>query len=117
MNKAIENFLKFLKSRGLSLHTIRAYQTDLTQLEEFISHFFPDEVIKVEQIERLMLRDFLRHKSEEGNSNRSLARKATTLKEFFQFCFKNELINTNPAAQLKIPKFEKNFPNFSVRKK
>jgi tyrosine recombinase XerC len=112
MNEAIESFLKFLKSRGLSLHTIRAYQTDLTQLEEFISHFFPDEVIKMEQIERLMLRDFLRHKSEEGNSNRSLARKATTLKEFFQFCFKNELINTNPAAQLKIPKFEKKLPKF-----
>jgi tyrosine recombinase XerC len=112
MKDAIIAFLRLLNSRGLSKHTIRAYQTDLYQLENFLQKYFPDGIVKIDQIERLFLRDFLRLKSEEGNSNRSLARKATSIKEFFIYCQKNEFLSTNPAAQLKIPKFEKKLPKF-----
>ncbi|MBT6994243.1 MAG: tyrosine-type recombinase/integrase, partial [Candidatus Cloacimonetes bacterium] len=68
------------------------------------------------EISRLFLRDFLRHLSLNGRHNRTLARKVTTLKSYFQFCTKNNFINENPAEKLKIPKFEKKLPKYFSEK-
>ena len=110
MQKAIDEFVRTLISRGLSEHTITAYKKDLLQLQEFLTKYFEDENVKVEKITRLFLRDFLRHLSMNGRNNRTLARKATTIKNFFQFCEKNNYVTKNPASNLHIPKFEKNLP-------
>ena len=110
MQKAIDEFVRTLISRGLSEHTIIAYNKDLLQLQEFLVKYFEDDDVKVDQITRLFLRDFLRHLSKNDRNNRTLARKATTMKNFFQFCEKNKYLSRNPASKLHIPKFEKNLP-------
>ncbi|MDP8204225.1 MAG: tyrosine recombinase [Candidatus Tenebribacter mawsonii] len=110
MQKIIDEFVKILISRGLSEHTITAYKKDLLQLQKFLSRYFDDEVIDVDEITRLYLRDFLRYLSDNHRNNRTLARKATTIKNFFQFCEKNKYISKNPASKLSIPKFEKKLP-------
>lgn len=110
MQKAIDEFVRTLISRGLSEHTITAYNKDLLQLQEFLVKYFEDEDVKVDQVTRLFLRDFLRHLSKNDRNNRTLARKATTMKNFFQFCEKNKYLSKNPASKLHIPKFEKNLP-------
>ena len=110
MQKAIDEFVRTLVSRGLSEHTITAYKNDLLQLANFLSKYFEDNSVKVDQITRLFLRDFLRHLSVNNRNNRTLARKATTMKSFFQFCEKNKYLLKNPASNLHIPKFEKHLP-------
>lgn len=110
MQKAIDEFVRTLISRGLSEHTITAYKKDLLQLQDFLIKYFEDGSINVNQITRLFLRDFLRHLSENDRNNRTLARKATTMKNFFQFCEKNNYLTKNPASNLHIPKFEKKLP-------
>ena len=110
MQKAIDEFVRTLISRGLSEHTITAYKKDLLQLQDFLKKYFEDGNVKVNQVTRLFLRDFLRHLSENDRNNRTLARKATTMKNFFQFCEKNNYLTKNPASNLHIPKFEKKLP-------
>ena len=110
MQKAIDEFVKILVSRGLSEHTITAYKKDLLQLQDFLTKYFEEGNIKVNQVTRLFLRDFLRYLSENDRNNRTLARKATTMKSFFQFCEKNNYLTKNPASNLHIPKFEKKLP-------
>ena len=110
MQKAIDDFVRTLISRGLSEHTITAYKKDLLQLQEFLAKYFEDGSVKVDQITRLFLRDFLRYLSMNKRNNRTLARKATTMKIFFQFCEKNNYLKKNPASNLHIPKFEKKLP-------
>ncbi len=116
MQKAIDEFVRTLISRGLSEHTITAYKKDLLQLQEFLTKYFEDGSVKVDQITRLFLRDFLRHLSMNDRNNRTLARKATTMKNFFQFCEKNEYLTKNPASNLHIPKFEKKLPKYFSEK-
>ncbi len=116
MQKAIDEFVRILISRGLSEHTITAYKKDLLQLEDFLTKYFEDGSVKLDQITRLFLRDFLRHLSMNDRNNRTLARKATTMKNFFQFCEKNEYLKKNPAAKLHIPKFEKKLPKYFSEK-
>ncbi|MCF7794614.1 MAG: tyrosine recombinase XerC [Candidatus Cloacimonetes bacterium] len=109
MQSAIDDFIKTQRSRGLSKHTLTAYKRDLEQLQEFLQKFFEKEV-KLNEITRIYLRDFMRNLSMNDRSNRTLARKATTMKNFFRFCENKNLISKNTAANLKIPKFEKKLP-------
>ena len=110
MQKAIDGFIKTLISRGLSEHTITAYKRDLLQLQEFLLKYFEDGKVDTDKVSRLYLRDFLRYLSDNDRNNRTLARKATTIKNFFQFCEKNKYCSKNPASKLHIPKFEKKLP-------
>ena len=116
MQKAIDEFERTLISRGLSEHTIIAYKRDLLQLQDFLMKYFEDGDVKVNQITRLFLRDFLRYLSDNYRTNRTLARKATTIKNFFQFCEKNGYLEINPASKLHIPKFEKKLPKYFSEK-
>jgi tyrosine recombinase XerC len=110
MKKAIEMYIKTLVSRGLSVHTITAYERDLNQMSAFLVRYFESGIIDMNKITRLFLRDFMQNLSISGRSNRTLARKATTMKNFFAYCERTKLLAKNPAENLKIPKFEKKLP-------
>ncbi|MCK4312969.1 MAG: tyrosine recombinase [Candidatus Cloacimonetes bacterium] len=116
MQEAIKQYIRTLISRGLSQHTITAYRKDILQLNEFLKKYFEDEKVDLNGITRLYLRDFLRELSLKGRSNRTLARKATTVKNFFQYCEKNKLVIKNPAVNLQIPKFDKTLPKYFTEK-
>lgn len=116
MQEAIEKFIRTLLSRGLSKHTIKAYESDLLQLNGFLEKYFEDGKIDINEITRLFLRDYLRDLSIKGRNNRTLARKSTTIKSFFHFCERNEFIEKNPAMNMQIPRFEKQLPKFFTEK-
>ena len=116
MQEAIKQYIHTLISRGLSQHTITAYRKDILQLYEFLKKYFENEEVDLNGITRLYLRDFLRELSLKGRNNRTLARKATTMKNFFQYCEKNKLLMKNPAVNLQIPKFDKTLPKYFSEK-
>lgn len=116
MEKQIQNFMQHLQARNMSKHTIRAYKSDLAQFKAFIKKFFPEEKIRIEKIEKIMLRDFLQHLSEKGDSNRTLARKVISIKSFFANLVDNEVLDSNPLLNFEIPKFGKNTATFLSEK-
>jgi len=111
MKELIAQFVQYEKSRGLAEHTVIAYRKDLLQLAEFLQKYFIGE-IRLDQIKRLYLRDFMRDLSNDGRKNRTLARKATVIRIFFEYCQQQKIINDNPAINLKIPKFDKKLPKY-----
>ncbi len=110
MKNSITQYIRTLLSRGLSQNTIKSYENDLIQLMDFLTKYFENEQVDLNSVSRLYLRDFLRSLSLKGRNNRTLARKATVIKNFFSFCEKNGLIKVNSAENLQIPKFEKKLP-------
>ncbi|MCK4655051.1 MAG: tyrosine recombinase [Candidatus Cloacimonetes bacterium] len=116
MQEAIKQYIRTLISRGLSHNTITAYRKDILQLNEFLKKYFKNEEVDLNGITRLYLRDFLRELSLKGRNNRTLARKATTMKNFFQYCEKNKFVIKNPAVNLQIPKFDKTLPKYFSEK-
>lgn len=108
----IEQYKRTLMARGLSSHTIRAYENDLLQFETFLHKFFEDRNIILSEINRLFIRDYLRFLNENNRSNRTLARKVTVIRNFFKFCKINNIITKNPALNLPTPKFEKILPKY-----
>ncbi len=115
MKELIAQFIQFEKSKGLSNHSIIAYRKDLEQLNEFLEKYFSNGII-LSEIKRLYLRDFLRELSNQGRKNVTLARKVIVIRNFFEYCQNQKIIQSNPAVNLKIPKYEKKLPKFFTEK-
>ena len=112
MQKAIADYLQFIRGEAKSPRTIVAYESDLVQFHTFLQRFFPDAQVQVGQISPLMIRDFIRWMHESGVGNRSLSRKTTALNSFFRFLKLTGVTDKNPMDRIKRPKFEKKLPLF-----
>ena len=115
MKKEIDQYLRYLESTNASEHTLVAYEGDLRQFSVFLVKYFPNGMITLGEISRLFIRDFLRWLSDNGRSNRTLARKATTIKRFFFYCIQEGYIEHDPTEHLKNPKYKKSLPRYFSR--
>ncbi len=113
MQKYVKDFLKYLYlERRYSANTIRSYETDLRQFEDFLKDHFGSQRIFWHLIDKKILRYFLIRLQEQGISRRSIGRKLATLKSFFRYLLKQGIIEKNPASTVKMPKFEKKLPEY-----
>ena len=113
MQKYIKDFLKYLYlERRYSKNTIRSYEVDLRQFEIFLKEHFGSDRIFWNVIDKKILRYFLIRLQEQNISRRTIARKLATLKSFFRFLLKQDVIDKNPASTVKMPRFEKKLPEY-----
>jgi len=99
MMTEVAEFLQYITAeKGLSENTRSAYQQDLIQFEEF----FRLRHATLEGVDLKILRDYLAHLRRREVSPRSLARKLSTLKQFFQFLMREGRIDASPADLLTV---------------
>ena len=103
-----QEFLKWLQNeKGSSVHTIRAYQEDLTQFGEYLKA----QGIPLEQLEYHDLRYYMASLQQKQQLKKTtLSRKTSTLKSFCKFLHREGLLEHNPADLLSTPKKEKRLP-------
>lgn len=87
-----------------SANTVSAYRRDLVDFEEFVGESDPASV------DRLHLRRYLAHLGANGYAKRSIARKASALRRYFNWARRAGLIATDPAQGLKAPSGEGRLP-------
>ncbi len=111
MKKSILDFEKFLRTKGFSIHTIKAYISDLNQLKKYL-----EEILNADsepnKINYFQIRDFLIYKSNQNISNRTISRKIVSIKEFFKFAKSKKIIDKNPAEKISSPKYKQALPKF-----
>jgi len=106
----IESFLEYLeKEKRYSRHTITAYKTDLLQLQSFLAAEFE---LKVVEANSQALRSWLVSLMEKSINTKTINRKISSLKSFYNFLLKKELIEMLPTSKLISPKVEKPLPAF-----
>jgi integrase/recombinase XerC len=92
----------------MSPHTIKAYQTDLKGFSEYmISNF---EVEEINQITHLFIRSWLSEMMSEGISSRSVNRKISSLKTYYNYLMKHGLVKINPMNKVSSPKMSSKLP-------
>ncbi|HEY0770166.1 MAG TPA: tyrosine-type recombinase/integrase, partial [Sphingobacteriaceae bacterium] len=107
----IESFLKYLRfQKRVSDHTVLAYQTDLTQLENYFSENFPDD--RLENASFGHLRAWLVALVDSGLEPVSVNRKIATLRSFYKFLLREEKITKDPTAKIRVLKTKKKLPSF-----
>ena len=106
------NYLKFEKRS--SSHTVVAYKIDLDQFVQFCTEVIGE--FDVKKVDSKIVRNWIVLLMEKQLSARSVNRKITTLKSFFKFLLKEQMVESNPVIYLALPKIRKKLPNFVEEK-
>ena len=101
----IERYLAELKRRNMSAHTVRAYGSDLGQFRGFLA-----ESAEPSEIDRLVIRDWLRTLWERRLDAVSIRRKLAAVRSFFDFLVRDGMIALNPARLVDTPRAAERLP-------
>ncbi len=132
MIKAAYQFLEYLRVvKNVSEHTVRNYTIDLNSLKQFLEQEVPPEkrgekisyqqsydkrtethldTLALALIDRKTLRHFLASLAEGKVQKRTVVRRLSSLRTFFSFCVKNNLLPKNPTEELESPRLDKRIP-------
>jgi len=106
-----ESFINYLKyEKRCSSHTVIAYKNDLDQFEQFCTEMVGE--FNVKKVDAKLVRNWIVLLMENELSARSVNRKITTIKSFFKYLMKEQIVESNPATYLALPKIRKKLPNF-----
>ncbi len=104
VQKAITQFLRSLKEKNASSHTVKAYATDLEQFSAFVGE------TRWNDIDHVRIRGFLSHLYDRGLSKPSVARSLAALRSLYKWMAREGMIDQNPAALVATPKLSKKLP-------
>jgi len=136
----IQDFIGYLKfEKHFSVHTAKCYGADLEQFGQFLKNDHASEsssgqtdwnspssesgtttqVQTQVHIDQLLvaadvqtMRKFMAYLSERQYTKSTSARKLATLRSFYKFLVKRNVIESNPVSTLKTPKQDKKLPKF-----
>lgn len=114
MQDYIDQFLNYLKyTKNVSEHTLRNYRIDLLQFYEHLApldqqgHRRP---VNIRQIDHITIREFMASLYARRKKKTSIARKLATLRSFFKFLCREQILDRNPAQLVSSPRLEKKLP-------
>ena len=106
-----QNFFEFLQfQKRYSKHTLISYKNDLASFFTFLQLQYPDTTIT--EIKAVYVRSWMADLKDNEMSARSLNRKISSLRSFFKYLLKNEIVKSNPVTGITSPKMPKRLPQF-----
>jgi len=107
----IPDFVSYLRhEQNRSPLTAEAYERDLRQFADWLTSFHPER-FEPHDVTLNDIRAWLASLARTDNSSRTLRRKAQSLRAFFRYLLKKGEIESNPAADLSLPKLPKRLPD------
>ena len=104
-------FIQYLQfEKRCSEHTVTAYQTDLTQFQDYFEF---KSISDLGDLTSLGLRSWVVHLIDSGLTNRTVNRKIATLRTLFRWMRKEGIVKANPMSKIHGPKNEKRLPVFA----
>jgi len=104
VGRAMTDFLRHLRERNASPHTIKAYSIDLS---EFAAHAGARDW---KAIDHVVIRGFLSHLYEKGLSKTSVARSLAAVRSLYRWLAQEGVVELNPAKLVATPKLPKKLP-------
>ena len=97
--------------RGYSERTVLAYAQDLQNFHDFLVEQEAKKHVGISQVDRLALRHFLTFLIRKGMSKATIRRKSAALRSFCRYLVSVEVLSSNPAAGVDIPKMDQKLPS------
>jgi integrase/recombinase XerC len=113
MIEHLRAFLKFLAlNRNASAHTVRAYESDLTQFIGFVAAQanLKKRDLDPSQLDREALRGFLADRHRQKDARATAARKLAAVRTFLQYLRREGIIDDDPGALIATPKRDIRMP-------
>jgi len=113
LNKYINDFGSYLeKERGCSKYTCISYIHDLNRFNDFLIEYTGTSELSVQSLDKQAIRHFLGKEFEQGLSSNTVGRRLASIKSFYKYLIKVEVVNRNPASYVKTPKTPTRLPNY-----
>src|ERR1700757_801626 len=104
VEKATDEFLRVLRQRNASAHTIKAYAGDLVNFANYVG------AREWKSIDHIAIRGFLSHLYEKGLSKTSVARSLAAVRSLYRWLAREGAVQQNPAKLVATPKLPKKLP-------
>jgi integrase/recombinase XerC len=106
-----QQFITYISQvKRYSPHTVRAYQSDLEQFENYCRASY--QISDFSSINHQIIRSWIVSLLDAGVSARSTNRKISSLKSFYKFLLKEGKITSDPLLKVIAPKSQKRLPEF-----
>ncbi len=113
VKQQLDEFLEHLAlNQNASAHTVRAYESDLSQFLAFLAQQTGRRRadLSAADFSHLSIRAFLGELQKRGNSRASAARKLAALRTFARYLRREGILESDPAALVGTPKREQRLP-------
>src|SRR5579864_4837990 len=104
VRKAVVDFLRHLREKNSSQHTIKAYTGDLANFSNYAGSR------NWKQIDHIAIRGFLSQLYEKGLSKTSVARSLAAVRSLYRWLAQEGEVDQNPAKLVATPKLPKKLP-------
>jgi len=105
----LEQFEEYLEyEKCYSQHTLNAYKRDLKQFKQWLANKECDDITKADS---LHVRNWVASLHRQGISGKTLQRKLSSLRSFYQFLVRKQKLKSNPAIDIRAPKTPRNLPD------
>jgi integrase/recombinase XerC len=104
VRKAVADFLRHLREKNSSQHTIKAYTGDLANFSAYAGSR------NWKQIDHIAIRGFLSQLYEKGLSKTSVARSLAAVRSLYRWLAQEGEVDQNPAKLVATPKLPKKLP-------
>jgi len=101
---ATDSFLRHLRERNASAHTIKAYAGDLDSFANYIGSR------SLKTIDHIAIRGFLSHLYDKQLSKTSVARSLAAIRSLYRWLAQEGLVEQNPAKLVSTPRLPKTLP-------
>ena len=109
-------FLEFIQfEKRSSSHTLVAYSNDLKQFITYLKTSY--EITNSSEVNHTIIRSWVVSLIEQKISPRTVNRKITTLKTFYKFLLRQNIVTENPMLKILSPKTSKRLPVFIEKDK
>ena len=108
--KYIQEFIRYLKfEKRYSVHTQKAYEFDLIQFNDYLSLEYECTLIDAKDV---MVRSWMMFLIEGNCTKRSLNRKLSSIRQFYKYALRNDILFLNPTLRVVSLKSNKKIPSF-----
>jgi len=105
----IDSFIEMMEAeKGASQNTIESYKRDLNEL----FHFLKNRKVDIEKADTSDIRGFFEQQANFTHSPSTIARKLSSIKQFYKFLMNDAVISKNPALVIDAPKLAKKIPKY-----
>lgn len=106
MNNYLNQFIEYLDNKKLSKNTIEAYRRDI---EKYIS-FLEERRQNIIKADKLLIMSFVQSLQKDKQATSSILRNIISIRGFYKFLIKINIIEKNPTDDYELPKIKRNLP-------
>ena len=107
----IDQFIGYIQAeKRFSVLTVKAYQRDMDQFADFMKERY--DIEDLTQVKTTMVKSYIVYLKEKGLVNRSINRMISTLRTFYKYCLRENLVEKTPMTGIKALKQPKALVKF-----